>query len=139
MSNRFLAIALALSAVPSHARSEPRQVEVVPPACVTTRVAHVYRSPEKGEPSTDVPGTFEVSGAGSGGIRYANGVGHLTAYFRIPALERSKPGDVVTYCLISRMVNCPPGDNRGKNYVVKNHRTGETWKENDHEHVCGGA
>ena len=35
--------------------------------------------------------------------------------------------------------NCPPGDERGKEYQTTNRRTGGSWNLPDSQHSCGGA
>jgi hypothetical protein len=71
-------------------------------------------------------------------IEYDNGVSQVS-YDTIPGITHSQPGDAVKLCLAELPTNCPPGDTRGSIYSATNQRTGETWKEADSEHSCGGA
>jgi len=72
-------------------------------------------------------------------INYANGI-YGVSYEYIPAIsERSRVGDRMRLCLVSRYVNCPKGDDRGKTYAAENLRTGEKWSLPDAQHMCGGA
>ncbi len=123
---------------------EPIEVKVVPPQCVTTRVAKIHPAQklepgEKEEPVEGEPGSFFRCGACAGSMEYTNDIWHITAYARVTAMEESRKGDVVTYCLVSKYIYCPKGDDRGKTYIVKNHRTGKTWKATNGSHICGGA
>jgi hypothetical protein len=71
-------------------------------------------------------------------VRYANG-GTQVSYEEVPAIGRSRIGDRVLMCLTSVPQGCPPGDDRGRAYKVKNLRTGEAWEKEDSAHSCGGA
>jgi hypothetical protein len=71
-------------------------------------------------------------------VEYANG-GYQVSYEMVPAITKSRKGDVVQLCLTQLPKDCPPGDNRGKVYSAKNMRTGGTWELPDSEHSCGGA
>jgi hypothetical protein len=139
---------VAVTTMSSAAIGEPREVNVVPPKCYSASVAKVHRAdyvpPREEEPVQDRPGEFHRCGACAGSMEYARhhpviGSGHVTAYRRIVAMEQSRPGDKLTVCLVRKYVNCPKGDDRGRTYVVKNHRTGRTWEGHDASHICGGA
>jgi hypothetical protein len=71
-------------------------------------------------------------------LSFVNGVAQVS-YDDIPAIDASRPGDVVRLCLVSLPRNCPPGDERGKVYRAVNQRTGRSWTAPDSEHSCGGA
>lgn len=71
-------------------------------------------------------------------INFRNG-GRQVSYAREQELLRSKPGDPVLMCLVSIPHGCPPGDDRGRLYMVTNQRTSGTWTLSDSQHVCGGA
>ena len=71
-------------------------------------------------------------------VSFANGV-HQVSYDLEPPIARSRLGDKAQVCLVSLPQNCPPGDDRGRSYAVKNLRTGERWRLFDSQHLCGGA
>jgi hypothetical protein len=86
-----------------------------------------------------VDGTNNQPVAGSGSaISFANG-GYQVSYDQEPAVDSSRPGDPVRMCLASIPQDCPPGDNRGREYKTTNLRTHQTWRLPDSEHSCGGA
>ncbi len=93
--------------------------------CVETRVKEVANRLEN------------TPGSGSA-ISFANG-GYQVSYDQVPEVDRSRPGDPVTMCLVSTPKGCPPGDNRGREYRTTNKRTGQSWTLPDAEHMCGGA
>jgi hypothetical protein len=62
-----------------------------------------------------------------------------SAYEQESAVESPRPGDPVRMCLTTIPRNCPPGDNRGREYETSNLRTHRTWRLLDSEHMCGGA
>lgn len=103
-----------------------------PGQCVTTRVAEVH--PRLGG---DGPVKSTDYDAGTG-VEFDNG-GHQVSYGREQALITSHPGDAVVMCLISIPQLCPPGDDRGRSYLVTNTRTHQTWTLPDSQHMCGGA
>jgi uncharacterized protein len=87
---------------------------------------------------TDV-GTRLEGAPGSGSqVSEANGAVEVS-YEQIPAADASRRGDAAVVCLISLPQDCPPGDNRGKEYAVGNMRTLRAWSAPDAEHMCGGA
>jgi uncharacterized protein len=71
-------------------------------------------------------------------VGYADGVRQVS-YDREPEVLRSRIGDPVRVCLVSKPSNCPPGDDRGRVYSVQNLRTRAEWKLPDASHRCGGA
>jgi hypothetical protein len=93
--------------------------------CTTTHVEHV--------------GTRLHESADSGtAIRFTNDI-QLVAYEAVEAADTSVKGDEVSICLDYIPDNCPPGDERGKVYSVKNMRTHESFTMPDAAHACGGA
>jgi hypothetical protein len=83
-------------------------------------------------------------------VRLANGIalyivsiGHLS-----PAVDADvymartrdfAAGDQVRLCLVSLPGNCPPGDDRGKNYSVTSKKNQKSFNGIDSWHLCGGA
>ncbi|WP_375383287.1 lysozyme inhibitor LprI family protein [uncultured Sphingomonas sp.] len=96
--------------------------------CETTKLDHIS---ERLEP---------VEGEKPDGMSlgYADGVRQVS-YDRDPAVLRSRLGDPVRVCLASIPSHCPPNDERGRVYRIRNLRTGVTWRLPDAEHECGGA
>ncbi|MBV9567551.1 MAG: hypothetical protein JO172_05380 [Hyphomicrobiales bacterium] len=105
----------------AHAAGMPTQIG----QCVETRVKEV--------------GTRLENAPGSGSlIIFANG-GIQVSYEQVSQVDHSRPGDLVSMCLVSIPRDCPPGDDRGRRYRTTNKRTGQTWTLPDAEHMCGGA
>ncbi len=71
-------------------------------------------------------------------VSFTNGV-HQVSYDLEKPVARSRIGDPAKVCLVSIPRNCPPGDDRGRQYAVTNLRTGEHWQMYDSQHMCGGA
>ena len=71
-------------------------------------------------------------------IAYADGLTQVS-YDTLSAVRRSRAGDPVRLCLVSRPRGCPPGDTRGSIYAARNSRTGARWTAGDASHQCGGA
>lgn len=86
----------------------------------------------------DVTTRLEGMADSGSAIDYANG-GYQVSYDQIPGIERSKAGDSIKLCLIALPTNCPPGDDRGRQYRATNMRTHASWEAADAEHMCGGA
>jgi len=104
------------------------EVAVSPPECSNTSISDIGARLDGSSPK-------EVGTA----INYRNGLFGVS-YGYIPTIsERSRVGDRVKVCWISRFLNCPPGDNRGNTYRTTNLRTGEQWELPDASHLCGGA
>lgn len=104
------------------------EVPVSPPKCTDTSI--FWLGARLGETSPKESGTS---------INYQNGIANHS-YDYVPAIsERSRVGDRVKICWISRFLNCPMGDTRGNTYRTTNLRTGEKWELPDASHVCGGA
>jgi hypothetical protein len=118
----------------SKPKSPETQADVLPTTigqCSNTKISEI------GTRLTD--GTTGHSIAGSGSyIAYSNG-GKQVSYDTIQGIENSQVGDRVILCLISIPEDCPPNDDRGKNYTATNLRTGEAWRAQDSSHSCGGA
>lgn len=71
-------------------------------------------------------------------IEFDNG-GVQISYDREEGVVNSRIGDPVRICLVSIPEGCPPGDDRGRDYVTTNLRTGSSWEMPDSAHMCGGA
>ena len=98
-------------------------------SCVRTTIAVVadrFGSDPKGP---DASGTT---------VLLSNG-GHLITYDSDDVLIESRVGDPVEMCLASIPVDCPSGDERGREYIITNLRTHAHTKLGDSQHVCGGA
>jgi hypothetical protein len=81
----------------------------------------------------------EVAIPGSGSaIQLRNGV-YGVSYDQVPAVDASRVGDPARTCLVSVPQDCPPGDERGREYRTTNLRTHQEWTLPDAEHGCGGA
>ena len=123
LASRVTVLAILLmTAALRQARAEELPTEVG--ACSETTIEDIgYRlgAPESGS-----------------AISYANGGGQVS-YDTIPEIHRSRVGDPVRLCLVSIPEDCPPGDDRGKDYSATNLRTGESWEAPDSQHSCGGA
>jgi uncharacterized protein len=103
-----------------------------PGQCVATQVAEVGPRLSDGGPIK--PEDFDSGTA----ISFTNG-GVQVSYEREPALIESRRGDNVVMCLLAIPQLCPPGDARGRSYIVTNMRTRRTWTLGDSQHMCGGA
>ena len=71
-------------------------------------------------------------------VGFAND-GRQISYDRVDGVVNSRIGDPVRICLTSIPENCPPGDDRGREYHTTNLRSGESWDMPDSQHMCGGA
>ena len=71
-------------------------------------------------------------------VTYANG-GYGVSYEMVAPLQRAHVGDRIKLCLVSVPENCPPGDDRGRQYKATDLRTHGSWTLPDAEHMCGGA
>ena len=80
---------------------------------------------------------MDTPGTGSAVI-FDNG-GFQVSYDQVPQVDRSRAGDEVIMCLVSKPENCPPGDERGKIYSTVNLSTMQFWVLGDSSHMCGGA
>lgn len=64
--------------------------------------------------------------------------GFVTTYGSDRMLIKSRAGDPVEMCLKSLPVDCPPNDERGREYTLTNLRTQEHTTLPDAQHECGG-
>ena len=71
-------------------------------------------------------------------IEESNG-GYQVSYQVEPGITTARAGDPVLLCLVSLPQDCPPGDDRGKDYAGADLRTLKGWNLGDSEHMCGGA
>lgn len=101
--------------------------------CTTTKIAAI--ASRFGEPLRPPAGPLDTAGTA---IKYAN-EGYQVSYDYVPAIAQSRVGDDVRLCLVSVPKDCPPGDERGKEYSASNLRTGGKWVLPDAQHMCGGA
>jgi hypothetical protein len=99
--------------------------------CTQTTIAKIGTRLEDGSTGRPVPGSGSA-------VNFANG-GYQVSYDMIPAISQSRPGDPVEMCLVSIPRDCPPGDNRGREYKTTNLRTRQSWRLPDSQHGCGGA
>lgn len=136
MHCRLLSFLIAVACLPTTLNATPYEKKLAHPVCSVTRISKL-----SARLGSDVNGKFvagdpkEVGSA----IEYANGI-YGVSYDYVPAISaRSRVGDPIRLCFVSKYVNCPKGDNRGKTYAAVNLRTGEKWALPDAEHVCGGA
>ena len=125
----FLLMMAMLALTPGSAFAEPLPKQVG--ACSATTIKSI------GTRLVDGTTTAPVPGSGSAVI-FVNG-GYQVSYDTISAIQRSKPGDHVSVCLVSLPTDCPKGDDRGRIYKTTNLRTGQSWQLPDSEHSCGGA
>jgi hypothetical protein len=126
MRSSVLAITLILAS-PALAAELPVRIG----QCSTTTVKQVETRLVDGSTNQPIPGSGSA-------IDFANG-GYQVSYDQVPALDRSRPGDPVTMCLVSVPRHCPPGDDRGRMYKTTNLRTRGSWTLPNAEHECGGA
>ncbi len=105
----------------------------IPTVVGTCELTTVYKLTARLEDGSGKP----IPDSGSA-IFFANG-GSQVSYDQVPAVEFSRPGDQVLFCLVSLPIDCPPGDERGKTYTTTNLRTKQIWTLPDSAHGCGGA
>lgn len=104
-----------------------------------TRVGQCVRTIVKTVETWLVDGSTSQPVAGSGSaISFANG-GYQVSYDQLPSVNSSRAGDPVEMCLVSVPRDCPPGDDRGREYRTTDLRTHKSWRLPDSEHSCGGA
>lgn len=129
-------LCLSLLFVCSIAQAEPYEKLLRHPICEDTFIAEI--GSRLGE---EINGKFVPADPKEVGtsIVYKNGI-YSVSYDYVEAIsKRSRVGDPIKICLISKYVNCPKGDDRGKTYKAVNLRTRETWSLPDAQHICGGA
>jgi hypothetical protein len=123
-----LASIVFCAAVPSHAASElPMRIG----QCSQTTISRIGTRLEDGGTGRPVPDSGSA-------VSFANG-GSQVSYDTVPPIIRSRVGDSVTMCLVFIPRDCPPGDNRGRQYKTTNLRTHQSWRLPDSQHSCGGA
>jgi hypothetical protein len=121
------ALSLAALIAPATASGLPTHVG----QCVNTTVKKVETR------LTDGSNNQPIADSGSA-TSFANG-GYQVSYDQMPSVDASRPGDPVRMCLVSLPQDCPPGDDRGREYRTTNLRTHQSWSLPDSEHSCGGA
>jgi uncharacterized protein len=100
-----------------------------PGQCAKTKIVNV--TTRFGEPIDD-------SNANAGtAIEFENG-SHQVSYDR-EGLYGVKPGQLAVVCMMSRLHDCPEGDDRGTLLLTFNLETGTQWVLTDSQHMCGGA
>lgn len=136
MKTTAMVASLLLFGVSASATAEPYEKRLSDPVCSNTRILGLSARLGEMVRGKFVPDNPKEVGTA---INYANGI-YGVSYDYIPAISaRSRVGDPVRLCLVSRYVGCPKGDDRGKFYSAVNLRTHETWVLPDAEHMCGGA
>ncbi|MGB8313528.1 MAG: hypothetical protein WCE69_03490 [Aestuariivirga sp.] len=70
-------------------------------------------------------------------IEFENG-SHQVSYDRA-GLSDVKPGQSAVVCMMSRLHDCPEGDDRGTLLLTFDLETGTQWALTDTQHMCGGA
>ena len=88
---------------------------------------------------SDLTPYLDSNGFDSGSAANFRNGGWVVSYSKEPVLLNSRRGDRVKMCLVSIPRNCPPGDNRGREYRIINVRTNESVTMADSQHMCGGA
>ncbi|SRR5579885_1237500 len=121
---RIVALAAATLVLGGGAQGADR-LPTKPGQCEMTRVKDV---------TTRLEGVPDSGSA----IEYTD-TGYQVSYEQIPGIDHSRPGDAIKLCLVSVPQDCPPGDDRGRQYKATNMRTHESWQAADAEHMCGGA
>lgn len=72
-------------------------------------------------------------------VYFANGLYQVSFQDVVPDIHNSRVGDPVRICLVDKIKDCPPADDRGTVYKTMNLRTGKTWILSNSWHLCGGA
>lgn len=114
-------------------RTSPRYSSKMPSVlgqCVWTHIKEL--STRFGEPLSN---QNEDEGTS---VVYENG-GYGVTYGRDYAFYNAKEGQPVVLCWVSKMYDCPKGDERGSEYYTLDTATGESWVLPDAQHMCGGA
>lgn len=100
-----------------------------PGQCAKTKITKV--TTRFGEPADD-------SNADAGiAIEFENG-SHQVSYDR-DGLYGVKPGQLAVVCMMSRLHDCPEGDDRGNLLLTFDLETRTQWALTDSQHMCGGA
>jgi hypothetical protein len=133
MSHFHKSLAVLLLSTQVASARDPVQVPVNPLICSF----HTVKSVMKGERQAE--GSSDACGACASGMRFTDGGGSQTPYQVSELLERSRPGDQIRTCIVSKYIHCPKGDeDRGTISVDTNMRTGDSWLSSS-SHICGGA
>ncbi len=104
------------------------EITISPPQCVKTVISKITARLNETDP--------RETGSTVVYKDYVAGI----SYDYIPAIsQRSRVNDPVKVCLVSKLENCPKGDDRGSVYHTTNLRTGESWTLPSSQHMCGGA
>jgi hypothetical protein len=88
---------------------------------------------------TNIGSYFDDMPDSGSSVYFANGLYQVSFQVVVPAIHKSKVGDPVRICLLSRQKDCPPADDRGTVYKTTNLRSGQTWTLSNSWHLCGGA
>lgn len=123
----FLASGMCVLAAPAFSGELPTKVG----ACVETTIKSVETRLVDGSTNTPIPGSGSA-------VSFANG-GYQVSYDTVSAIEQSRAGDPVRFCLVFIPRHCPKGDDRGRIYKTTNLRTHKSWRLPDSPHSCGGA
>lgn len=109
-------------------KSFVHEITISPPQCIKTVISEITARLNETDP--------RETGSTVVYKDYVSGI----SYDYIPAIsQRSRVNDPVTVCLVSKLENCPKGDDRGSVYHTTNLRTGESWTLPSSQHMCGGA
>ena len=127
----FLVAAGFISATGSTLAADPGGLPTRIGQCAQTSIKSVQTRLVDGSTNKPVPGS-------GSSVSFVNG-GYQVSYDQVPAVDNSRAGDPVRMCLVSIPQNCPPGDNRGREYRTTNLRTHKSWVLPDSQHSCGGA
>jgi uncharacterized protein len=100
-----------------------------PGQCAKTKIAKV--TTRFGEPVED-----SNTDAGTA-IAFENG-SYQVSYDR-DGLYGVKAGQLAVVCMMSRLHDCPEGDDRGTLLLTFDLETGTQWVLTDSQHMCGGA
>jgi uncharacterized protein len=100
-----------------------------PGQCTKTKITNVRT--RFGEPVDD-----SNSDAGTA-IEFEN-ASYQVSYDR-EGLFGVKPGQLAVVCMMSRLHDCPEGDDRGTLLLTFDLETGTQWVLSDSQHMCGGA
>jgi uncharacterized protein len=100
-----------------------------PGQCVKTKISNV---------TTRFGESIDDSNADAGtAIEFENG-SHQVSYGR-DGLYGVKAGQLAVVCMMSRLHDCPEGDDRGTLLLTFDLETGTQWALTDTQHMCGGA
>jgi len=123
--------AAALSLMIGQGHAAAQSLPSRPGICGLTTITDIFTRLVDRRTGKSLPASGSV-------IIFANG-GQQVSEVDISAIMKSRKRDKVYMCLISLPTDCPPGDNRGREYTTTNLRTMESWTLPDSVHTCGGA